>query len=354
MGKPFDLSKFRKSITKSIEGISTGFHDPKMWISTGNYALNYRISGNFNEGIPLGKVTVFAGQPASGKSLIVSGSIIKNAQDMGIYVILIDSENALDETWLKAFGVDTSENKLLKFNMSLINDVAKLISEFIKEYKELPDEERPPILFVIDSLGMLTTPTSLEQFSSGNLKGDMGIKPKQLKALVTNCVNTFGELNIGLVATNHCYSSQDPYNPEDIVSGGSGFLFAASIVIAMKQLKLKEDEDGVKGSEVLGIRAGCKIMKSRYNKPFETIEVKIPYDKGLDSYSGLFELFEKQGVLTKEGNSYLYTDLAKNVHKYFRKKYLKNENVILDLIMKEFDSDKSYTPHEETIIPITE
>ena len=317
MGKPFDISKFRKNITKSIEGISTGFHDPKIWVSTGNYALNYRISGNFDEGIPLGKVTVFAGQPASGKSLIVSGNVIKNAQDKGIYVILIDSENALDEAWLKAFDVDTSEDKLLKYNMSLINDVAKLISEFIKEYRELPEEDRPPILFVIDSLGMLTTPTSIEQFASGNLKGDMGIKPKQLKALVTNCLNTFGELNIGLVATNHCYSSQDPYNPEDIISGGQGFLFAASIVVAMKPMKLKEDEDGVKGSEVLGIRAGCKIMKSRYNKPFDTVELKIPYNKGLDAYSGLFDLFESTNILTKDGNRYVYVDQNKIIHKYY-------------------------------------
>ena len=75
MSKPFDVSRFRKSITKSIEGISIGFHDPKTWISTGNYCLNYRISGNFNWGVPLGKVTVFAGEPASGKSLIVSGNV---------------------------------------------------------------------------------------------------------------------------------------------------------------------------------------------------------------------------------------------------------------------------------------
>jgi hypothetical protein len=79
MSKPFDVSRFRKSITKSIDGISMGFHDPSTWISTGNFALNYRISGRFDGGVPLGKVTVFAGEPQSGKSLIVSGNIVKNA-----------------------------------------------------------------------------------------------------------------------------------------------------------------------------------------------------------------------------------------------------------------------------------
>ena len=81
MGKPFDVSKFRKSVTKSIDGLSTGFNDPTDWISTGNYALNYLISGDFNKGVPLGKVSVFAGESGAGKSYFVSGNIVKYAQE---------------------------------------------------------------------------------------------------------------------------------------------------------------------------------------------------------------------------------------------------------------------------------
>jgi RecA/RadA recombinase len=135
MGKPFDISKFRKEITKSIEGLSIGFNDPTDWISTGNYALNYLISGDFQRGIPLGKVTVFAGDSGAGKSYICSGNIIKHAQEQGIFVVLVDSENALDENWLKALGVDTSESKLLKLSMAMIDDVAKTISTFMSDYK---------------------------------------------------------------------------------------------------------------------------------------------------------------------------------------------------------------------------
>ena len=276
MTRPFDVSKFRKSITKSIEGISVGFNDPTDWISTGSYALNYLISGDFHKGIPLGKVTVFAGESGSGKSFLCSGNLVRNAQEQGIYVILIDTENALDEKWLHALGVDTSEDKLLKLNMAMIDDVAKLISEFVKEYKVMAVEERPKVLFVLDSIGMLLTPTDVNQFESGDLKGDLGRKPKALTALVRNCVNMFGDLNIGLVATNHTYASQDMFDPDDKISGGQGFIYASSIVVAMKKLKLKEDEDGNKISEVRGIRSACKIMKTRYSKPFESVQIKIP------------------------------------------------------------------------------
>jgi recombination protein RecA len=334
MAKPFDLTKFRKTLTKSIDGLGVGFNDPTDWVSTGNYALNYLISSDFHKGIPLGKVTVFAGESGAGKSYICSGNIIKHAQEQGIYVVLIDSENALDESWLHALGVETTEDKLLKLNMAMIDDVAKTISEFIKEFKTI--EEKPKVLFVIDSLGMLLTPTDVNQFEAGDMKGDMGRKPKALTALVRNCVNMFGNHNVGLVATNHTYASQDMFDPDDKISGGQGFVYASSIVVAMKKLKLKEDLDGNKTSEVNGIRAACKIMKTRYAKPFETLQIKIPYTTGMNPFSGLVELFESKGILQKDGNSLKYTMPDGTFIKQFRKAWDKNENGSLDKIMVAF------------------
>ena len=341
MGKPFDISKFRKEITKSIDGLSIGFNDPTDWISTGNYALNYLISGDFNRGIPLGKVTVFAGDSGAGKSYICSGNIVKHAQEQGIFVVLIDSENALDEDWLKALGVDTSESKLLKLSMAMIDDVAKTISTFMSDYKALPDGERPKVLFVIDSLGMLLTPTDVNQFEAGEMKGDLGRKPKALTALVRNCVNMCGSYNVGLVCTNHTYASQDMFDPDDKISGGQGFIYASSIVVAMKKMKLKEDEDGNKVSEVNGIRAGCKVMKTRYAKPFEGVQVKIPYTTGMSPYSGLTDLIEKKNLLKKEGNSLVFTTSEGEIIKKFRKAWERNDDGCLDTVMKDFGNQKA-------------
>jgi recombination protein RecA len=340
MAKPFDISKFRKDITKSIEGLSIGFNDPTDWISTGNFALNYLISGDFNKGIPLGKITVFAGESGAGKSYICSGNVVKNAQDQGIFVILVDTENALDETWLHALGVDTGPDKLLKLNMSMIDDVAKAISTFMIDYKALPDGERMKVLWVIDSLGMLLTPTDVNQFEAGDMKGDMGRKPKALTSLVRNSVNMFGSYNVGLVATNHTYASQDMFDPDDKISGGQGFIYASSIVVAMKKMKLKEDEDGNKVSEVNGIRAGCKVMKTRYAKPFEGVQVKIPYTTGMSPYSGLVDLIEKKNLLKREGNSLVFTTSQGEIIKKFRKAWEKNDDGCLDTVMKDFANQK--------------
>jgi len=350
MAKAFDPSKFRTQLTKSITGMSTGFNDPTDWISTGNYALNYLISGDFHKGIPLGKVSVFAGESGAGKSYICAGNIVKAAQDQDIFVVLIDSENALDEDWLRNLNVDTSEKKLLKLNMSMIDDVAKTISVFIDDYKNLEGEDKPKVLFVIDSLGMLLTPTDVDQFGKGDLKGDMGRKPKALTALVRNCVNMFGSHNVGLVATNHTYASQDMFDPDDKISGGQGFIYASSIVVAMKKLKLKEDEDGNKTSEVQGIRAACKVMKTRYAKPFEGVQVKIPYETGMNPYSGLVDLFEKQGLLVKDGNRLRYVDSEGNEHKEYRKNWT---GELLDMVMQDYPNKRKdiNTPSmEEEII----
>jgi RecA/RadA recombinase len=180
---------------------------------------------------------------------------------------------------------------------------------------------------------MLLTPTDVDQFNKGDMKGDMGRKPKALTSLVRNTVNMIGSHNVGLVCTNHTYASQDMFDPDDKISGGQGFIYASSIVVAMKKLKLKEDEDGNKISQVMGIRAGCKVMKTRYAKPFEGVQVKIPYETGMNPYSGLLELFEAKGIINKQGNRLAYTTLDGEEILDYRKKWI-GEN--LDKVMSDY------------------
>ncbi len=350
MVRPFNPDKFRKGITKSIKGISAGFNDPTDWVSTGNYTLNYLISGRFEDGIPLGKVTCFAGESGSGKSYIAAGNLVRNAQQQGIFPVILDSENALDEAWLQAIGVDTSPDKLQRYGVSMVDDVAGILTAFIKDYeleygKEAP-EDRPKILFVVDSLGMLSTPTDVAQFERADMKGDMGRKAKSLKALVSQTVNRFAQWNIGFVATNHTYKSQDMFNPDDVISGGGGVLFASSIIVGMTKLKLKEDEDGNKITQVKGIRSKCNIVNSRFAKPFESVQVHIPFDTGMDPYSGLFDMILEMGILTKEGNSYVFTSpIDGEVVKKFKKAWNKNDDGCLDRIMAEWDQIKKTVNH---------
>jgi hypothetical protein len=133
------------------------------------------------------------------------------------------------------------------------------------------------------------------------------------------------------------------FDPDDKISGGQGFIYASSIVVAMRKLKLKEDEDGNKVSEVNGIRAACKIMKTRYAKPFESVQVKIPYETGMNPYSGLTDMFDGKELLKKEGNSLVYTTAAGEVIKKFRKGWERNDDGCLDVVMSDFMAN----PHQK-------
>jgi hypothetical protein len=145
---------------------------------------------------------------------------------------------------------------------------------------------------------------------------------------------------LDLVCTNHTYASQDMFDPDDKISGGQGFIYASSIVVAMKKMKLKEDEDGNKVSDVNGIRAGCKVMKTRYAKPFEGVQVKIPYTTGMSPHSGLVDLIEKKGLLKREGNSLVFTTSEGEIIKKFRKAWEKNDDGCLDKVMEDFGNQK--------------
>lgn len=339
MKSPIDLSKFRKTVAKSIPGLSTGFNDPKTWLSTGCYALNYLICGDFKGGIPLeGKFTMFAGDSGSGKSYIASANIVKNCQAQGVFPVLIDTENALDQSWLEALGVDV--NNLFKVSGATIDDVSKLISELISQYKEenagKPYEERPKILIIIDSLGMLVSPTQVAQFDAGEQKGDMGIKAKQLTNMLRVTIAKIASEPIGLLATNHVMDAQDQYQP-DKIPGGKMLEFASSVIVQMNKYLLKEDEEGKKlvGGVVAGIRSTAVVRKSRYAKPFERIKIDIPYEQGMNPYSGLFDLFVAKGVIEKDGSRWTYTSpVTGEVFKDWRKEF--RPKGVLDQIMEEW------------------
>ena len=137
------------------------------------------------------------------------------------------------------------------------------------------------------------------------------------------------------------------FDPDDKISGGQGFIYASSIVVAMRKLKLKEDEDGNKISEVKGIRAACKIMKTRYAKPFEGVQVKIPYETGMNPYSGCVDLFEGKGLLAKEGNRLKYQLADGTELKMFRKEWERNEEGCLDQVIEDFTKH----PHKQSSTP---
>ena len=332
MAGTYDISKFRKKLTEKMN-IPTGFNDPKIWLDTGNYALNRLISGDYSRGVPLGKVTMFAGESGSGKSLLAA-NVMRAAQqrDDQPFILLLDSEGAGDEVWYRNAGVDPDKN-FLRAAVFTVDDCVEVVSLFMKEVAaEQPDR---PFLIVLDSVGMLETETGQEKFMKGQNPGDQGQLAKQMKKFVKNCVWLCEQKNVGFLMTNHTYDSQDMFNPDQKVTGGAGIIYASSIVIATRKGKLKDvagEKEVSSSTGVHGVKVNAMVYKSRFNKPFEKTMIEVPWSQGIDPYSGLIDMFENDGVLSKVGNKHQYVDKAGNEHKYFRNSI---PNELLDLIMQE-------------------
>ena len=277
----------------------------------------------------------------SGKSYVASGNVVRWCQENNILPIIIDTENALDEEWMKAMNVDTN-GYIIKYQAALLDDIAKIMSDFITNYKASYDSEayenRPRVLFIIDSLGMAITPVEQKQFDDGDMKGDMGRKQKQIYSLCRNFMSSCGSEPVGLLCTQHTYDSQDLFNPDLKIAGGRGLEFTPSIIIALTKNKLK-DEDGKKTSGVKGIKVRAAVRKTRYTQPFQEVKFNIPWDTGMDPYSGLFELFAEQltykgnPILSKEGAWVAYYSLktGEEVFKKYRKDITREDyNKIMD------------------------
>lgn len=288
------LNKFKKEVAK-LETVGVGIKTTEEWLSTGNYALNRALSGDFKRGIPLSKITLFAGPSGSGKSFI-AGNLCRQAQKEGYHILYLDSEHAIDVDYLSKIGVDISEEHLTYLSVATIEDVNSILSSFFKEYAAengKDTDKGQKTLIVLDSLAMLSSATEMENYDKGGvIKSDQGLLAKRRKAMLRLATGHLGRLPIALVLTDHVY-------PQDIMIGDGAWAitnstkFSSSIIGIVTKLKLKE------GTAVTGVRMKFETYKSRFAKLGSKVELEVPYNKGMSAFSGLVELLEEMKVIGK-------------------------------------------------------
>ena len=280
-----NIDKLRSVLQK--KSIAVGISEPDQWLSTGNYALNFNLTGNFMKGIPNRRTVMFWGLSGTGKTFIVS-SIAREAQKTGYLIVYIDTEDAIHTEYLEKIGVDLSDENFLPIRVSTLEEITEVMSSCFNTFDK--DEK---ICFIVDSLSMLETEKEKEDFDSGKMTTDMGLFAKRLKLFMKNINNKISERDAFFIATNHAYLNQDIRNGEGVAipSGGKGFQFIPSISVYLSKLKLKE------GTETIGIRMTAETTKSRFTKLGGKIQLSVPYDKGIDPYDGLLDIAVDAGLV---------------------------------------------------------
>jgi RecA/RadA recombinase len=286
-------------------------------IDTGCYMLNAVLSGSIFGGVPNNKITGFAGESSTGKSFFVMSVVshyLKNNPDAG--VVYYDTEAAVTREMMESRGIDTS--RVILAEPDTIQKFRTHALKLIDAYLTRPENKRPPMMFVLDSLGMLSSTKEMEDSTEGKDTRDM-TKAQIIKAAFRVLTLKLAKAKIPMLVTNHVYAVIGAYVPMNEMSGGSGFRYAASTIAMLSKSKDKD------GTEVVGNLIKVKMYKSRLSKENSEVRLRLSYKTGLDKYYGLLELAEKAGIFTKVSTRYELPDGTKvfgkaiydNPEKYF-------------------------------------
>ena len=312
---------FLKDIVKEIGGeytqLASNIDDTETYVDTGSYIFNALVSGSIFGGVSGNKITAIAGESSTGKTFF-SLAVVKNFLDNNPtgYCLYFDTEAAITRSLLEGRGVDTT--RVVVVNVVTVEEFRGKALKAVDLYMKKPEGERNPCMFVLDSLGMLSTSKEITDALNDKEVRDM-TKSQLIKGAFRMLTLKLGQANIPMIVTNHTYDVIGAYVPTKEMGGGSGLKYAASTIIHLSKKKEKD------GTEVIGNIIKAKTAKSRLSKENQDVEIRLFYDeRGLDRYYGLLELGEIGGLWKNSAGRYeidgkkLYAkEILKNPEKYF-------------------------------------
>ena len=322
---------FLKDIVKEIGDeytqIAADIDETERYIDTGSYIFNAVVSGSVFGGVSSNKITAIAGESSTGKTYF-SLAVVKNFLDNNPdgYCLYFDTEAAVNKGLLESRGVDLTRTVVV--NVVTIEEFRTKALKAVAKYLEMPIEERKPCMFVLDSLGMLSTEKEIRDALDDKQVRDM-TKSQLVKGAFRMLTLKLGQADIPLIVTNHTYDVIGSYVPTKEMGGGSGLKYAASTIIYLSKKKEKDK------TEVVGNIIKAKTAKSRLSKENQQVEIRLYYDeRGLDRYYGLLELGELGGMWKNVAGRY-----EMNGKKIYAKEILKNPtDYFTDDIMKKLDA----------------
>ena len=268
------------------DGVSAG--DSADFIDTGSHIFNALVSGSIYGGVPSNKITAIAGESSTGKTFFCLGIVqhfLDSNPDAG--VIYFESESAISKQMIEDRGI--ASDRMLIVPVATIEQFRTQACRILDNYVDQPEEKRQPLMFVLDSLGMLSTEKEIADVAADKQVRDM-TKSQLIKGAFRVLTLKLGKANVPMLVTNHTYDVIGSYVPTKEMGGGSGLKYASSTIIYLSKKKEKD------GTEVVGNIIKCKTQKSRLTKENSQVETRLYYDKGLDRYYGLLELGERGGL----------------------------------------------------------
>ena len=322
---------FLKEIVKEVGGeytqLAADIDDSETYVDTGSYIFNGLVSGSIFGGVSGNKITAIAGESSTGKTFF-SLAVVKNFLDSNPdgYCLYFDTEAAVNKSLLADRGIDL--NRVVVLNVVTIEQFRSQALKAVDIYLKKKEEDRKPCMFVLDSLGMLSTEKEITDALNDKQVRDM-TKSQLVKGAFRMLTLKLGQANIPMIVTNHTYDVIGSYVPTKEMGGGSGLKYAASTIIYLSKKKEKD------GTEIVGNLIKAKTAKSRLSKENKDVTVRLYYDeRGLDRYYGLLELGEAAGMWKNVAGRY-----EMNGKKVYAKQILKEpETYFTEEVMQQLDA----------------
>jgi len=325
------MENFLQQIVKEVGGeyaqLASDIDETEKYVDTGSYIFNALVSGSIFGGVSGNKITALAGESSTGKTFF-SLAVVKNFLDNNPdgYCLYFDTEAAITKSLLESRGVDVKRTVVI--NVVTVEEFRTKALKAVDLYMKKPEGERSPCMFVLDSLGMLSTSKEINDTLNDKEVRDM-TKSQLIKGAFRMLTLKLGQANIPMIVTNHIYQVIGSYVPTQEMGGGAGLKYAASTIIYLSKKKEKD------GTEVIGNIIRCKTQKSRLSKENQQVEVRLFYDeRGLDRYYGLLELGETAGLWKNVAGRYEI-----NGKKLYAKEILKNpDQYFTEEVMQQLDA----------------
>tara|TARA_Y100000592_G_C5478057_1_gene323608 strand:- start:2843 stop:3898 length:1056 start_codon:yes stop_codon:yes gene_type:complete len=323
------------------DGVAAG--DVDSFVDTGSYIFNALLSGSLKGGLPKNKITALAGESATGKTFFALGMVKQFLEDHPeAAVIYFESESALTKDMIEERGIDS--NRIVIVPVVTVQEFRNQSLNILDKYLETDESERPPMMFVLDSLGMLSTTKEIEDTAEGKETRDM-TRAQITKGAFRVLTLKLGRAKVPMIVTNHTYDVIGSMFPQKEMGGGSGLKYAASSIIFLSKRKEKD------GTEIIGNIIHCKNAKSRLTVENRMVDVRLTYDKGLDRYYGLldlalaFDVFKKQGtrVLLPTGKTEYGKTINNNPEKYFTEDVMEKLEIVVNEYFKYGKSSETGT-----------
>jgi len=325
------LKEIVKEIGDEYTQLAADIDETETYVDTGSYIFNGLCSGSIFGGVSGNKITAIAGESSTGKTFF-SLAVVKNFLDSnpGGYCLYFDTEAAVNKSLLTSRGIDL--DRFVVVNVVTVEQFRQKALQAVDIYLKTPEEDRKPCMFVLDSLGMLSTEKEIRDALDDKQVRDM-TKSQLVKGAFRMLTLKLGQAKIPMIVTNHTYDVIGSYVPTKEMGGGSGLKYAASTIIYLSKKKEKD------GTAIVGNLIKAKTAKSRLSKENKDVTVRLYYDeRGLDKYYGLLELGEVGGMWKNvagryemDGKKIYAKEILKNPDKYFTQEVLEQ----LDEIAKE-------------------